>query len=426
MRILVVGSGGREHALAWCLARSPNVSEVIVAPGNPGTAAEPKVRNVEIAVGDHEALVNFASESQVDLTIVGPEQPIADGIRDHFDQMGFRCFAPTARAGMLETSKSFAKEFMARHDIPTASAISTSSYSEAKQYIEEQPIPLVIKADGLAAGKGVVIAQSKEEALHTIEDMLTGKILGGAGKTVLIEQFLDGEEASFIVLCDGKTVLPFSSSQDHKPIFDGDKGPNTGGMGAYSPAPVVTDDIHQKVLDRIVHPTIAGMSMEGNTYQGFLYFGLMIVDNEPYVIEYNCRFGDPEAQPVLMRLTSNLAELCLKAITVGGLESESLEFTENSALAVVLASAGYPGSYQTGIPISGIEAEQPNTKVFHAGTAEGSESIVTNGGRVLTVVGLGPDIESAQHRAYTRAESIHWEGCSKRTDIGNRAIGRTG
>lgn len=424
MKVLVIGSGGREHALAWSLAQSPEVSEVLVAPGNPGTDREPKVRNVALSVTDHQVIEKAVQTHEVDLTVIGPEQPIVEGLGDFLTEHGHKCLAPTMFAAQVEGSKSFAKEFMKRHKIPTANAFVSRDIEEACAHIRRCEFPIVIKADGLAAGKGVVVATSLNQALNAARNMLSGRAFGDAASTIVIEEFLAGEEASFIVLTDGENVLPFATSQDHKPVFDGDKGPNTGGMGAYSPAPVIDDKVYTKTMERIVTPTIEGMLEENNPYQGFLYIGLMIYDGDPYVVEYNCRFGDPEAQPVLMRLQSDFATHCLAATETGGLKGQQLKFKKNCTVALVLASPGYPGKYKTNLPITGLNASVPGTKIFHAGTKEEQGRIVTNGGRVLTVVSSGPNVELAQRHAYARAKKIHWSGMHMRTDIGYRAIDR--
>ncbi|MCY3885151.1 MAG: phosphoribosylamine--glycine ligase [Gammaproteobacteria bacterium] len=423
MKVLVVGSGGREHALAWSFARSPSVEEVLVVPGNPGTSEEDKVRNVELDSKDFSAFAALVRKEEVDLTVVGPEQPIADGFRDYFDEQGLNCFAPTKAAARLESSKSFAKNFMLRNSIPTAGALITGDFVEASEYIETKEPPIVVKADGLAAGKGVTVARTTSEAVAAAKAMLVEQKFGDAGKLVVIEDFLEGEEASFIVISDGRTALPFASSQDHKPVFDGDQGPNTGGMGAYSPAPIVSEQVTQKAMSQIVMPTIQGMSAEGSPLQGFLYVGLMIVDETPFVVEYNCRFGDPEAQPVLMRLNSDLAQHCMAALA-NGLSDQRMEFVEESALAVVLSSGGYPEKYETGFSIDGLEKGIDGTKIFHAGTQREGNRIVTNGGRVLSVVGLGRDVSHARDAAYSRAREVNWSGMHMRRDIGHRAIGR--
>lgn len=423
MKVLVVGSGGREHALAWNFGHCPSVEQVLVAPGNPGTEREQGVRNVAIDPTDFPALVKVVHEERVDLTVVGPEQPISEGIRDYFDQFDLACFAPSKSAGRLESSKAFAKSFMARHKIPTAGAFVTQDHREASEYILRKDAPIVIKADGLAAGKGVIVARSTSEAIEAAEGMLTEARFGDAGSTVVIEDFLDGEEASFTLLSDGENVLQFASSQDHKPVYDGDKGPNTGGMGAYSPAPVVTPSVYKKIMQEIVTPTIRGMASDGSPFQGFLYVGLMIVDGNPFVVEYNCRFGDPEAQPVLVRLKSDLANVCSAALQQG-LKGHELDFTDEYAVGVVLASKGYPERYEVGFPIDGMDEEVPNTKVFHAGTQNRDGAMVTSGGRVATVIGMGRDIAEAQRAAYARADNIRWEGMHMRRDIGYRALAR--
>ena len=429
MNILVVGSGGREHALAWKLAQSDQAGTVFVAPGNAGTALEPGCQNVSISIGDFAGLASFAKRQNVELTIVGPEAPLVDGIRDYFDQRGLPCFAPSRLAAQLEGSKSFAKEFLLRHGIPTAHHFATTDLEDAMAYIKKQSTPIVVKADGLAAGKGVVVAQSHAEAIEMTTQMMKGQHFGNAGAKVVIEDFLAGEEASFIVIADGERILPFASSQDHKPVYNGDKGSNTGGMGAYSPAPVVTKAIHQRIMTEIIEPTIRGMAEEGNPYQGFLYAGLMITsDGTPNVIEFNCRFGDPEAQPIMMRLESDLVELCLSALGEG-LADTAMRFLSKTALGVVMASDGYPGEYQTGMRIEGLSVDLVNTKIFHAGTqTHGDGTIVTSGGRVLCVVGLGKDVAQAQKRAYERVAMISWDGggggAFYRTDIGHRALDR--
>lgn len=424
MKVLVVGSGGREHALAWCLAQSDEVSEVLVAPGNPGTASEAKVRNLSLSVSDHLAIKEAVCANEIDLTVIGPEQPIVAGLGDYLTKSGYKCLAPTMSAAQIEGSKSFAKEFMKRHDIPTAPAFVSQDIEEACSHIRRCDFPIVIKADGLAAGKGVVVATSLDQALNAARNMLSGRAFGEAAATIVIEEYLKGEEASFIVLTDGENVLPFATSQDHKAIHDGDRGPNTGGMGAYSPAPVIDVDVYTKTMDRIVTPTIQGMQEENNSYRGFLYIGLMICNGNPYVVEYNCRFGDPEAQPVLMRLHSDFAKHCFAATEPDGLEGQQLKFKQNCTVAVVLASPGYPGKYKTNLPINGLNSNVPGTKVFHAGTKEDQGRLVTSGGRVLTVVSSGPTVELAQRNAYARAKKIQWPGVHMRTDIGHRAIAR--
>ncbi|MCY3812573.1 MAG: phosphoribosylamine--glycine ligase [Gammaproteobacteria bacterium] len=425
MKLMVVGSGGREHALAWTVARSPQVEAVLVAPGNPGTAAEGgKIRNVAVDADDFDALAGVAEAHGVDLAIVGPEAPLAAGIRDFFDGRGLACFAPTRAAAQLESSKSFAKSFMSRHGIPTAAHGTFSDSEAAEDYIRGQGAPIVVKADGLAAGKGVVVARTVEEAVASAREMLSGARFGDAGRQVVVEEFLAGEEASFTCVVDGKQALPLASSQDHKARDDGDTGPNTGGMGAYSPAPVVTSAVHDRIMSEIVDPTVRGMAVEGMPYQGFLYVGLMIApDGAPRVVEYNCRFGDPEAQPVLMRLRSDLAELCKKALGEG-ISDIALDWDPRPALGVVLAAGGYPVAYESGDPITGLGDDIPNSKVFHAGTRSDSGNVVTSGGRVLAVVGLGDNIVAAQRTAYARVARIGWRGMQYRRDIGYRALAR--
>ena len=423
--VLVVGSGGREHALAWCAARSEAVEKVYVAPGNAGTATEAGCENVDIGVDDFEALAAFVTDKGIALTIIGPEAPLVDGICDFFAERGLRCFGPSGKAAQLEGSKSFTKDFLARHQIPTAEYQTFADLAEAKAYVAEKGAPIVIKADGLAAGKGVVVAQTEAEANEALDSMLSGGAFGRAGERVVIEEFLDGEEASFICLCDGDTALPFATSQDHKARDDGDKGPNTGGMGAYSPAPVVTPEVYDRVMTEVIGPTIRGMAADGAAYTGFLYAGLMIMaDGTPKVIEFNCRFGDPEAQPVLMRLKSDLYTLCSQAVD-GALAGVTLDWDSRAALGVVMAAGGYPESYDKGDPISGLEASGDDAlKVFHAGTRMEGDQVVTNGGRVLCVVGLGKDVAEAQATAYRGVDSIDWKNRYFRTDIGYRAIDR--
>lgn len=425
MKILVIGSGGREHALAWKAAQSAGVTEVLVAPGNAGTAREPGCRNVEIAVEDLEGLAALAAREQVALTIVGPEVPLVAGIRDLFDRKGLACFGPSQAAAQLEGSKAFTKDFLARHGIPTAAYATFSDLAAAEDYIRARGAPIVVKADGLAAGKGVVVARSEAEALAAVRDMLGEGTFGAAGHRVVIEEFLVGEEASFICLCDGRHAVPFASSQDHKTRDDGDLGPNTGGMGAYSPAPVVTPAVHARVLREVIEPTLAGMAADGHPYVGFLYAGLMIApDGSPRVIEFNCRFGDPEAQPVMMRLRSDLVAACQAALA-GTLDRLSLEWDPRVALGVVMAAGGYPDSYAKGDVIDGLEhAPAEDLRVFHAGTRLEGDRVVTNGGRVLCVVGLGADAATAQRRAYVGVADIRWRNCYYRRDIGHRAVAR--
>lgn len=426
MKVMVVGSGGREHALAWAVARSPAVESVFVALGNPGTAAEGgKIRNVALGSDDFETLADFAEREALDLAIVGPEAPLAAGIRDFFDARGLPCFGPTQAAARLESSKAFAKAFMARHGIPTAACAVFADADAAEDYIRQRGAPLVVKADGLAAGKGVVVVREDvEEAVAAMRGMLSGERFGDAGRRVVVEEFLDGEEASFICICDGQRVVPLASSQDHKPRDEGDTGPNTGGMGAYSPAPVVTPAVHDRILSEVVLPTVRGMAAEGAPYQGFLYAGLMVMaDGAVKVVEFNCRFGDPEAQPVLARLRSDLAALCLAALR-GGLQGAELDWDPRPALGVVLAADGYPLAYPTGDVIAGLEDDVPDTLVFHAGTALADGRVVTSGGRVLCVVGLGEDLALARQRAYERVEKLHWPAMYYRGDIGFRALRR--
>jgi phosphoribosylamine--glycine ligase len=424
MKVLVIGAGGREHALAWKLKSCAGVSEVLVVPGNAGTALEEGVRNVEFEVADFDGLVGLVKKDGVQFTIVGPEAPLVDGIVDRFAEEGLPCFGPTKQAAQLEGSKAFAKEFLRRYDIPTGAYEIFSDVDKAIAYVKQQGAPIVIKADGLAAGKGVVVAQTTDEALAAVENMLAGNAFGDAGHTVVVEEFLEGEEASFICICDGTTAKPFASSQDHKARDDGDRGPNTGGMGAYSPAPIVTDKVHKAVMEQIIEPTLQGMAADGVPYTGFLYAGLIIgADGAPKVIEFNCRFGDPEAQPVMMRLQSDLLAAC-KAAVAGELANFELAFDPRSALGVVMAAGGYPVSYAKGEAISGLDKGLVDTKVFHAGTKLEGDSVVTNGGRVLCVVGVGDDVQLAQARAYARVELIGWRDRYYRRDIGHRAITR--
>jgi len=425
MKVLVIGSGGREHALAWKLAQSAGVDEVLVAPGNAGSGLEAGVRNVEVAATDIQGLMALARTEQVDFTVVGPEAPLVLGAVDQFTAAGLPCFGPTQTAAQLEGSKAFSKDFMRRHNIPTAAYASFTDVADATKYIQENGAPIVVKADGLAAGKGVVVAQSEEEAIAAVEDMLSGNGFGEAGHKVVIEEFLQGEEASFICLCDGKTAVPFASSQDHKARDDGDRGPNTGGMGAYSPAPVVTNDVHKLAMEKVINPTLAGMAADGMPYVGFLYAGLMI-DHEGQikVVEFNCRFGDPEAQPVMMRLRADLLP-CLKSAVAGTLTDAPLDFDPRMALGVVMAAGGYPGEYAGGDEITGLDKDLLDTKVFHAGTKASDGKVVTAGGRVLCVVGLGESVELAQALAYERVDLIGWRNRYFRKDIGHRAISRS-
>ncbi|MBY4954625.1 phosphoribosylamine--glycine ligase [Pantoea sp. DY-17] len=425
MKILVIGNGGREHALAWKAAQSPLAETVFVAPGNAGTALEPALQNVAISATDVPALLAFAQQEKIDLTIVGPEAPLVIGVVDAFRAAGLKIFGPTQAAAQLEGSKAFTKDFLARQQIPTAEYQNFTEVEPALAYLREKGAPIVIKADGLAAGKGVIVAMELAEAEAAVQDMLAGNAFGDAGHRIVIEEFLDGEEASFIVMVDGNNVLPMATSQDHKRVGDGDTGPNTGGMGAYSPAPVVTDEIHQRVMDQIIWPTVNGMKAEGNIYTGFLYAGLMIDKaGHPKVIEFNCRFGDPETQPIMLRLQSDLVALCLAA-TDGKLDQQTSQWDPRPSLGVVLAAGGYPGDYNTGDQIHGLPLEEvPDGKVFHAGTTMKDDLVVTNGGRVLCVTALGDDVAAAQKNAYALAQHISWDGSFCRRDIGYRAINR--
>ncbi|MEN3753222.1 phosphoribosylamine--glycine ligase [Mangrovibacter yixingensis] len=426
MKVLIIGNGGREHALAWKAAQSPQVKTVFVAPGNAGTALEPALQNVDINVTDIPALLSFAQNEKIDLTIVGPEAPLVIGVVDAFQAAGLTIFGPTKGAAQLEGSKAFTKDFLARHHIPTAEYQNFTEVEPALAYVREKGAPIVIKADGLAAGKGVIVAMTLEEAEAAIQDMLAGNAFGDAGHRVVVEEFLDGEEASFIVMVDGEHVLPMATSQDHKRVGDGDSGPNTGGMGAYSPAPVVTDEVFNRTMERIIWPTVKGMAAEGNTYVGFLYAGLMIdKQGNPKVIEFNCRFGDPETQPIMLRMKSDLVALC-QAACEGALDKQTSEWDERAALGVVIAAGGYPGSYNTGDVIHGLPLESStDAKVFHAGTRlDSQENVVTNGGRVLCATALGNTVAQAQANAYALMKPIHWEGSFSRSDIGYRAIER--
>ena len=425
MNILVVGNGGREHALAWKLAAPDSVSRVFVAPGNAGTAFEPKLENVALDPMDIEGLAAFAKQNNCALTVIGPEAPLVAGIVDHFTEQGLACFGPTAGAAQLEGSKSFTKDFLARHNIPTASYAVFTEIEPALAHVREQGAPIVIKADGLAAGKGVIVAMTLDEAEAAIHDMLADNKFGDAGARVVVEGFLEGEEASFIVMVDGENVLPMATSQDHKRIGEGDTGPNTGGMGAYSPAPVVTDAVHTKVMEQVIWPTVRGMAAEGRPYTGFLYAGLMIdAEGNPSVIEYNCRFGDPETQPIMHRLQSDLSTLCLAALNQT-LDQHTALWDPRPAVGVVLAAGGYPGSYEKGHTISGLEGDWDTaTKVFHAGTRQEGNAITTQGGRVLCVSALGDSIREAIDAAYRGVDQIGWEGMVCRRDIGWRAIDR--
>ena len=424
MNILIIGNGGREHALAWKVRQSPLADKVFVAPGNAGTALEEGIENVNISGTDLTALVQFAQENQIGLTIVGPEAPLVAGVVDAFRTNGLKIFGPTQTAAQLEGSKSFAKDFLARHNIPTAEYQNFTEVEPALAYLHEKGVPIVIKADGLAAGKGVIVAMTMQEAEEAVKDMLSGNAFGDAGSRVVIEEFLDGEEASFIVMVDGKNVEPMATSQDHKRVGEGDKGLNTGGMGAYSPAPVVTPEIHQRVMEQIIYPTVRGMAAENNVYTGFLYAGLMIMPNgQPKVIEFNCRFGDPETQPIMMRLESDLVELCLKACE-GKLDQTQSEWREQAALGIVLAAEGYPNDYRKGDEISGIPSETAMQKVFLAGVEKQDQKLLTNGGRVLCATALGNSVYEAQQSALKLAEQIQWQGRFYRRDIGYRAVAR--
>ena len=425
MQVLIIGSGGREHALAWKVAQSPRVVRVFVAPGNAGTARETKCQNVAINAEDVEGLLKFAQDNLVDLTIVGPEAPLVLGVVDRFQAEGLRIFGPVQKGAQLEGSKAFAKDFLARHKIPTAAYGNFTDIAAAEAFIHEHGAPIVVKADGLAAGKGVIIAQTVDEACSAVRDMLAGNAFGEAGHRVVVEEFLDGEEASFIVMADGEHVLALATSQDHKRVGDGDTGPNTGGMGAYSPAPVVTPELHERVMREVIRPTIRGMKAEGVPYTGFLYAGLMInKDGIPKVLEFNCRFGDPETQPVMLRLQSDLVSL-VEAALDGELDAIEAEWDPRPSLGVVMAAGGYPGSYNKGDVIEGLPAsDESDRKVFHAGTTLKDGHVVTNGGRVLCVTALGTTVSEAQSRAYETVKQIRWNGAQYRTDIGYRAIAR--
>ena len=425
MKILVVGGGGREHAIAWKAAQSKEVKKVFVAPGNAGTAIDSKLENVAIGADEIEALVHFARENDVHMTIIGPEIPLVNGITDAFIKAGLRCFGPTKGAAQLEGSKVFCKDFLARHQIPTAEYRTFTELDGAEEFIREMGLPVVIKADGLAAGKGVIIAQSESEAIGTVQEMLSGKAFGEAGKRVIIEKLLTGEEASFIVMVDGKNILPLATSQDHKARDNGDEGPNTGGMGAYSPAPVITPELSDRVMREVIIPTVEGMSSEGNPYTGFLYAGIMVTpDGTPMVLEYNCRFGDPETQPIILRLKSDLVRMCEAALDKK-LDQMEIAWDERAALGVVMAAGGYPLKYNKGDLISGLpDSESGGVKVFHAGTTLKDGHTATNGGRVLCVTALGNTVREAKAKAYEIVDSIKWKGAYYRTDIGYRAVDR--
>tara|TARA_Y100001960_G_scaffold49286_1_gene49984 strand:+ start:5874 stop:7154 length:1281 start_codon:yes stop_codon:yes gene_type:complete len=423
MRVLVIGNGGREHALAWKLSASRQVEQVFVAPGNAGTSLEPGVENLPIPPDDTDALINAVQTRGIDLTVVGPEAPLVDGIVDRFQDAGLACFGPCAGPAQLEGSKSFTKAFLDRHAIPTASWQVFTDPDAARKHIEDHNTPLVLKADGLAAGKGVIIAKNREEALAAVDEILVDQRFGGAGRRLVIEEFLEGEEISFICVAAGTEVLPLATSQDHKAREAGDRGPNTGGMGAYSPAPRVDAKLHQRVMDEVIHPTVQGLVKEGMPYLGFLYAGLMIDhQGNPRVLEYNCRFGDPETQPILMRMRSDLAQLCQAALN-GGLEQFEIEWDTRFALGVVMVVDGYPGDYRRGDKISGLDqVRSDNIKVFHAGTRREAGQVVTDGGRVLCVTALGDTVDAAQRQAYSAVSGIDWDGADWRPDIGWRAL----
>lgn len=424
MKVLIVGGGGREHALAWKATQSKLVSKIYVAPGNGGTLIEKDITNVAIKAEDIRSLAKFAIDNGVGLTIVGPEVPLVKGITDKFNSLGLKCFGPTKKAAQLEGSKLFMKEFLTKYQIPTASYESFEDLKKAMNYLSSSSCPIVIKANGLAAGKGVTVARTHEEAENALRDCLGKKTFGEAGSKIVIEEFLEGEEASFIVLTDGENILPLSSSQDHKTRGNKDEGPNTGGMGAYSPAPVVTSKVHQKIMSQVIEPTISGLKSEGIKYCGFLYAGIIIDKKQNIkVLEFNCRFGDPETQPVLMRMKSDLVELCLQACD-GKLQNQDLEWNPNVALGVVMAAGGYPESYRIGDKISLIPQETKTMKVFHAGTKVKNSVLMTNGGRVLCVTALGENTTQAQLNAYNCVKQITWQDCYYRTDIGYRAIER--
>ncbi|MBL4659156.1 MAG: phosphoribosylamine--glycine ligase [Alcanivoracaceae bacterium] len=423
-KVLVIGSGGREHALAWRLSLSTTVGHVFVAPGNPGTQAENNVSNVAIEASDYTGLIDFCQSNAIDLVVVGPEQPLCDGIVDLMSQAGIKCFGPSAAAATLEGSKAYSKEFLEKYNIPTAAYASFTEVKPALDYLQRQKYPIVIKADGLAAGKGVVIAQDAPQAVNAVKDMLAGNAFGQAGDRIVIEEFLVGEEASFIVIADGENFVPMATSQDHKARDDGDKGPNTGGMGAYTPAPVVSQEVFDKTIEVIIKPSIAGMQKEGSPFVGFLYAGLMIdALGNPKVLEFNVRFGDPETQPIMMRLKSNLDELCLAAIG-GNLKDQAIEWDERACLGVVLAEKGYPDSYQKGSLIIGMNVENndQNRKIFHAGTKIKQNELLTNGGRVLCVCALAEDIKGAQSKAYEYVNTVSWQSMYYRRDIGSKAL----
>ena len=423
MKILVVGGGGREHALVWKIAQSPLVEKIYCAPGNPGIAELAEC--VHIGADEIDALCDFAKAVEIDLTVVGPEVPLTLGIVDRFQSAGLDIFGPDKAAARIEGSKGFSKDLMARHGIPTAAYRSFSDHAEAVAYIRRQGAPIVVKADGLAAGKGVIVALTEEQAVAAVDEIMCDKVFGAAGASVVIEEFMAGEEASFFAFTDGTNILPLASSQDHKRVYDNDEGPNTGGMGAYSPAPVVTGDLYREIVDTIVKPTIAGMARDGCPYRGILYVGLMIEDGRPRVVEYNARFGDPEAQPLLMRMKSDIVPV-LQACARGELQQESIDWHDKAAVCVVMASGGYPAAFEKGLPISGLEtaAELADLMVFHAGTAFRDGAVVNNGGRVLGVTGLGATVTEAIEKAYQGVDCIHWENVHFRHDIGAKALNR--
>jgi phosphoribosylamine--glycine ligase len=423
MKVLVIGGGGREHALVWKIAQSPLVEKVFCAPGNPGTAA--LAENLPIAVDQLDKLLAFAYENKIDLTVVGPEQPLSLGITDLFESHGLKVFGPSQKAAFIEGSKAFSKDLMKKYNVPTAAYGVFTDQVEAENFIRATGAPIVVKADGLAAGKGVIIAQTCEEAISAVQDMLSGNAFGSAGSRVVIEEFLTGEEASFLVITDGRKVVPLASAQDHKAIFDGDKGPNTGGMGAYSPAPVVTSDIHEKAMRQVIQPTVDGMAAEGRPYRGILYAGLMVKDGQVKTLEFNARFGDPECQPLLMRMKSDIVPV-LMAVANGDLGNSSIEWHDKAAVCVVMAAEGYPGDYRRGDAIQGLDAaaQIDDVYVFHAGTAQKNGDCITNGGRVLGVTALGSSVQESINTAYKAVECIGWNGVQFRKDIGKKALGR--
>ena len=424
MKVLIVGSGGREHALSWKISQSPKVTDIFVAPGNGGTELEKKITNIDIDSSDIEGLINFAKSEQIDLTIVGPEDPLVNGITNRFEENNLMCFGPTREAAQLEGSKEFMKIFLDKYSIPSAQYESFTNEKEALNYIEKKGCPIVIKADGLAAGKGVTIAYTEDEAKEAIHQSMNSQIFGDAGKKVVIEEFLYGEEASFIVMTDGKRAIPFASSQDHKARDDGDNGPNTGGMGAYSPAPIVNKEIHNKIMNEVIYPTLEGLEKEGLKYIGFLYAGMMIdANNNLKVLEFNCRFGDPETQPIMMRLKSDLAELCLDACK-NQLQSSELDWDDRKSLGVVMASKGYPYKYENNQDIKNLPESQSDLKVFHAGTKVENGVLKSNGGRVLCVTALGSSVHSAQQKVYNAVSKVSWDNSYYRKDIGYKAIER--